>query len=223
MRMRPTSLALRPCLFQLVSLGIVAHVCEVTNLAAKESEAGPGYRSHSLKVPAAGRVGFSRLAGSITGILFTNRLSDLAAGANQIRMNGSGVAAGDVDGDGRCDLYFCSLEGGNHLYRNLGSWRFEDITESAGVGCPGQNSTGAVFADVDGDGDLDLLVNAIGGGTRCFLNDGKGRFTELTDSGLVRRFGSTSMALADIDGDGDLDLYVTNYRTDTPRDLPPAL
>jgi hypothetical protein len=91
------------------------------------------------------------------------------------------------------------------------------------VACPGQHSTGAVFADIDGDGDLDLLVNSIGGGTRLFRNDGHGHFEEITDTRLVRRFGSTSMALADIDGDGDLDLFVANYRTDTYKDSPPGL
>ena len=132
-------------------------------------------------------------------------------------MNGSGVAAGDIDGDGRCDLYFCGLEQGNRLYRNLGEWRFEDITDEAGVRCAGQYSTGAVLADVDGDGALDLLVNSIGGGTRLFLNDGKGHFREGTNSNLAKRFGAMSMALGDIDGDGTLDLYVANYRSSTIR------
>ena len=91
---------------------------------------------------------------------------------------------------------------------------------SAGVACTNQFSTGAVLADVDGDGQLDLLVNSIGGGTRLFINDGHAHFTEKIDSGLVRRFGSTSMALADIDGDGDLDLYVANYRTTSIIDEP---
>ena len=139
---------------------------------------------------------------------------------NTIVNNGSGLAAGDVDGDGWCDLYFCSLQGGNVLYRNLGNWKFEDITAQAGVACAGQLSTGAVFADVDGDGDLDLLVNCIGGGTRLFLNDGKGHFTEKTEAGLWRKFGAMSMALGDIDGDGYLDLYVANYRTTTMLDDP---
>jgi len=155
----------------------------------------------------------------VTGIDFTNRLAELHSLTNHILLNGSGVAAGDVDGDGLCDLYFCSLDGPNVLYRNLGNWKFEDMTADAGVACAGQYSTGAVFADIDGDGDLDLLVNSIGGGTRCFLNDGHGRFKEVTaEAGLSSRTGSMSMALADIDGDGDLDLYVANYRTSTMRD-----
>src|SRR5205809_5182361 len=111
------------------------------------------------------------------------------------------------------------MESGNRLYRNLGGWRFADITDQAGVRCAGQDSTAAVFADVDGDGDLDLLVNSLGGGTRLFLNDGKGHFTEATkEAGLASTSGSMSMALADVDGDGDLDLYVANFRPTTIRD-----
>jgi len=191
--------------------------CTAIYLRAQDGDAGPGYRSHALKVPEGGKAGFTRLPGSLTGITVTNHLSDASAGANQIRLNGSGVAAGDVDGDGWCDLYFCGLEGGNRLYRNLGGWHFEDITDQAGVRCAGQYSTGAVLADVDGDGDLDLLVNSIGGGTRLFLNDGKGHFLEATNSGLVRRFGAMSMALGDLRGEGVLDLYVANYRSSTMR------
>ncbi|HTD66815.1 MAG TPA: VCBS repeat-containing protein, partial [Candidatus Limnocylindria bacterium] len=72
-----------------------------------------------------------------------------------------------------------------------------------------------------GDNDLDLIVNAIGRGTAIFLNDGRGRFADVTKSvGTAARTGSTSLAMADVDGDGDLDLYVTNYRTSSLRDEP---
>lgn len=49
------------------------------------------------------------------------------------------------------------------LYWNLGNWKCEDSNAQAGVACAGQHSTGEVPADIDGDGDLDLLVNCIGG------------------------------------------------------------
>jgi len=155
-----------------------------------------------------------------TGVTFTNMLPPERLLENQIRYNGSGVTAGDIDGDGLCDLFFCSLEGRSHLYKNLGNWKFVEVTDAAGVACEGLFTSGAVFVDVDGDGDLDLLVNSYGGGTRLFLNDGKGHFTEKKDAGLVQKYGSTSMTLADIDGNGTLDLYVANYSTTTIADNP---
>ncbi len=176
-----------------------------------------GFRARSLPLPASGRAGFTLLPPAQTGLSFTNVLSDAKAAENQIRLNGSGLVLGDVDGDGWCDLYLCGLENGNVLFKNLGEWRFTNITARAGVACEGQYSTGATLADVDGDGDLDLLVNGVGTGTRLFLNDGRGGFTEVTDSGLNRDRGATTSALADMDGDGDLDLYVANYRTTTIR------
>ena len=167
-------------------------------------------------------VGFTRLSNELTGVRFTNQISDIRAVTNRNLLSGSGVALGDVDGDGWCDVYFCGLDNDNVLYRNGGGWKFESKTEGA-IGCKGDDSTGAVFADVDGDRDLDLLVTGLGSGTRLFINDGKGRFAERTDeAGLRSKMGSMSMALADIEGDGDLDLYVVNYRPDTLKDMPDA-
>src|SRR2546426_3724494 len=183
-------------------------------------QTGQGYRWSELSVPQIGKTGFTFLLPETTGITFTNFITDERSVTNQNLLNGSGVALGDVDGDGRCDVYLCRLDGNNNkLFRNLGNWQFEDITDSAGVGCGGQNSTGAVFADIDGDGDLDLLVNSMGGGTRVFVNDGKGHFKETTaQAGVASRTAGTSLALADVDGDGDLDLYVSNYRSSTIRE-----
>jgi len=106
-----------------------------------------------------------------------------------------------LDGDGWQDIYLCNLQGRNRLYRNLGDWRFEEM-DPGDAACLGQFSTGATFADVDGDGHLDLLVNGIAAGTRTLLNDGKGHFNEVKDSAYpeVRRRllwrSRTSMATA---------------------------
>src|SRR5688572_29932097 len=86
-----------------------------------------------------------------TGVAFTNDLPAAVAAQNQVRLNGSGVALGDVDGDGWCDIYLCSLTSDNGLFRNLGNGRFTNIAAAAGVTCSGEFSSGAVFADVDGD------------------------------------------------------------------------
>jgi hypothetical protein len=165
-----------------------------------------------LSVPKEGKTGFTLLDNSKTGVLFTNLLPASRWITNVNLVSGSGVALGDYDGDGLCDIYLCSLAGSNVLYKNLGNWTFKDVTAEAGVGCPNQTSSGAVFADLDGDGDLDLLVTSYGGPNACFMNDGKGHFTDQTAAAaLASKWGSTSMALADIDGNGTLDLYVCNY------------
>jgi hypothetical protein len=117
-------------------------------------ENGDGFRRAKLSVPTRGEAGFQKLDARALGILFTNQISQTRSILNRNLLNGSGLAAGDVDGDGWCDLYFCGLDSDNVLFRNLGNWKFEDITQAAGVACPNQDSTGAVFADVDGDGDL---------------------------------------------------------------------
>src|SRR5204862_1383859 len=78
---------------------------------------------------------------------------------------------------------------------------------------------GAVFADVNGDGFLDLLVATTGNGVLCFLNDGHGKFADATRAaGTASTYGSVTLALADVDGNGTLDLYVVNNRTDDIRD-----
>src|ERR1044071_2821736 len=192
-------------------------------LAASTLAAESHVHARPVNIPAAGKIGFEQMNPAETGILFTNFLSDPRSVVGRNLLSGSGVACGDIDGDGLCDIYFCGLDSENKLFRNLGNWKFEDITASAGsiIACVGQDSMGAAFADVDGDGDLDLLVNALGNGTRLFTNDGKGAFTETTSgAGVASGAGSMSMALADVDGDGDLDLYVANFRPGTMQDEP---
>jgi cytochrome oxidase Cu insertion factor (SCO1/SenC/PrrC family) len=126
--------------------------------------------------------------------------------------HGTAVAVADVDLDGRPDLFFVNQIGKNALYKNLGGGRFEDITESAGVGVGDRACVGASFADVDNDGAPDLLVTSVRDGNLLFHNDGHGRFTDITErAGLGGTHTHSSGAVFfDYDGDGWLDLFVAN-------------
>jgi len=178
-----------------------------------------GYRWLDLPVSQAGKTGFTALTPDQTGLFFTNTLDELSSAANRVLEDGSGVAVGDFDHDGRPDIFLCSLQGRSVLYRNLGGCKFADATLDAGIALTNMVCRGAVFADLNGDGWLDLLVSTLGHGVVCFMNDGAGKFTNATSyAGTETTYGSMTMALADVDGNGTLDLYVVNYRTDDIRD-----
>lgn len=195
-------------------------VLAVTLMAsAEEWVEFPGGRSRALSVPAQGRTGFVWQSPAETGINFTNVLRDADGALNRTFFNGSGVAAGDVDGDGRPDLVFAGLEGRLELYRNLGAGRFTNITAGSGLSATNAPNRGVVLADLDGDGAPDLLLSTMGGGVRWFRNQGGGRFAEgIPVGGTTPRQGSMTLALADVDGNGTVDVYVTNNRLDDIRD-----
>ncbi len=133
--------------------------------------------------------------------------------------NGGGVAAGDIDGDGLVDLYFTSNVGPNRLYRNLGKFHFEDITDRAGVADGIGWKSGVTMADVNGDGRLDIYVCAVtevGGRGRnaLYINNGDGTFTDRAgEYGLAFAGYGTQAAFFDYDGDGDLDMYLLTSST----------
>lgn len=129
--------------------------------------------------------------------------------------NGAGVALADINNDGLLDIYFTGNIVDNKLYINKGNWRFEDITEVAGVACSGVWSSGATFADINGDGLQDLYVCKSGkpGGenrhNELFINNGDLTFTEKAkEYGLDVTGLSTHAAFFDYDKDGDLDCYI---------------
>ena len=180
------------------------------------------YRWRELDVAPGKRVGFTELSPSRTGIRFVDDVPEDSVLQNRNLAIGSGVALGDVDGDGLVDIFLAKAGGPSALYKNLGDWKFKDITRESGVELRGRNSFGATFVDIDGDGDLDLLVTALGGTNGLFLNNGHGKFTEVTDAvGLTSHRGSTTATLADVDGDGDLDLYIANYKAKDAMDIFP--
>jgi enediyne biosynthesis protein E4 len=208
-RMNP--LNRRAGIAQLLVLILVIELGGLTGLFAQDVS------RTKLTFSQGGKDGFTLLHPRETDVRFANRLNDSDAAMNQIRLNGSGVALGDVDGDGLTDIYLCRLSGSNALYKNLGGWKFEYVTKDSPVLCSDQHSTGATLVDLDGDDDLDLLVNGIGTGTRLFENDGGGQFVEVLKSGFLKTGGPMTTAVADVDGDGDLDVYITRYRTTTIR------
>jgi Tfp pilus assembly protein PilF/peroxiredoxin len=124
-----------------------------------------------------------------------------------------GVSVGDADGDRIDDLYVAQPSGlPNRLFRGRGDGTFEDVTERAGLAVLDDTSA-SLFADVDNDGDQDLVVG-LSAGPVLFRNDGTGRFAAVPDGFRfeTRLQGSPmSMAMADYDRDGFLDLYLCVY------------
>ena len=178
-----------------------------------------GYRWAELETSFFGETGFRELSKSDTGVNFRLDVSDELIQQNRHYSNGSGVAVGDVTGNGYPDIYFSSLTGPNRLFENQGGFSFEEITDQAGVAHDGYNSTGVAMADVTGNGFLDILITSLSDGNALYLNDGSGRFEFQQNSGLGDSNGAHSMALTDINGNGLLDLYIANYRLESVRDL----
>ena len=170
---------------------------------------------------------FTLLPPSSTHVNFKNQLKETEQ-SNMVEYlyfnNGGGVAAGDINNDGLIDLYFTSNQGPNKLYLNKGNFKFEDITDSAGVAGTGDWKTGVTMADVNGDGLLDIYVCEVGkyksfhGRNQLFINQGNLKFKdEAHDYGLDFQGFSTQAAFFDYDMDGDLDMYLLNHSVHTSR------
>lgn len=164
---------------------------------------------------------FEALPSSSTNINFENKLENKHLFNILYYLyyyNGGGVATGDVNGDGLPDIYFtANSKGNNKLYINKGNFKFEDVTQKAGVAGTADWCTGVTMADINGDGHLDIYVCAVSrehglkGQNQLFLNKGDGTFTETAAQyGLNFSGYSTQAAFFDYDHDGDLDCYIVN-------------
>jgi hypothetical protein len=162
-----------------------------------------------------------------SGIAFMHRNGEEANHCTLLESLGGGVALFDYDGDGLLDIF---LTGGGHftgpdrkqirgypgkLYKNLGDWKFRDVTADTGLDRVVFYSHGAAVGDYDRDGWPDLLITGYG---RLALmhneSDGRGgrRFVEVTGPAhLDDHEWSSSAAWADVDGDGYPDLYICHY------------
>lgn len=143
-----------------------------------------------------------------------------------------GVAVFDYDNDARPDIYllngstFAALAGKERapraaLYRNLGNWKFEDVTDKAGVANE-RWGMGVAVGDYDNDGRADMYVSNYGT-SRLYRNNGDGTFTDVADKlGVARKGWSTGATFGDYDRDGRLDLFVPGYVEFDVKNLPPS-
>lgn len=176
---------------------------------------------------------------------FTDVATPAGVAVDDPKKLGAGVAFLDIEADGDLDLlvanyirysydihvnhtwlgvpiYSGPLQYPFHpsmLFRNEGNGTFSDISEDSGIGGPQGHGMGVIAADVDQDGDSDIVVNNDGApGNFMFRNDGKGRFTEVAgESGTAFNagglaLGSMGVDCGDTNNDGLIDLYITVYQ-----------
>ena len=155
-----------------------------------------------------------------SGVIFENKLEyteEFNPYTYRNFYNGGGVALGDINNDGLIDIYLTGNIVENKMFLNKGNFKFEDITKVSGLACPNVWSTGATFADINGDGLLDLYVCKSGapeGENRhneLFINNGDLTFSEESKKYNLDILGlSVHAAFFDYDKDGDLDCYILN-------------
>ena len=128
------------------------------------------------------------------------------------------VGIGDIEGDGDQDVLLTSgrsAAAGPLFLVNDGSGHFEDETATRLPPSSLRDATRALFGDVDGDSDLDLVVPNQLTKVNLFLNDGAGFFTDVSASQMPTSSNHCKeAALADVDGDLDLDLVLANQNQD---------
>jgi hypothetical protein len=168
---------------------------------------------------------FELLAPSNTGVDFSNNITSdemLNALAFEYIYNGGGVAIGDLNGDGQADLIFTGNQVSSRVYLNRGDFKFEDITEAAGL-LTNRWCTGVAVVDINEDGKLDIYISVAGFqvpeeemANLLFINKGVNEagipvFEEKAAAyGLNDKHYSTQAAFLDYDLDGDLDMYLLN-------------
>jgi enediyne biosynthesis protein E4 len=167
-----------------------------------------------------------------TNITFSNTITEsdsINVFTNEYMFNGSGVGVGDFNNDGLQDVFFCGSMVSSKLYINKGGFKFEDVTDKAGLQT-NQWCTGVTVVDINNDGFMDIYASVSHSGNSAkrknllFINDGyspspegEGRgevhFREQGEAyGLADTGYATQAAFLDYDNDGDIDMYLLNHR-----------
>lgn len=180
---------------------------------------------------------FSKVASAESGVGFANNITENEQ-KNYFNFeyiyNGAGVATGDLDNDGRPDIFFAGNEVSNKLYLNRGDFKFADVSKAVGIEGAGGWHNGVTMVDVNSDGWLDIYVCAGGWHkdpnkrkNKLYINSGKTnplKFTEQAEAyGLAGSDYSLQSSFFDYDNDGDLDVYVTNHPIAFNLSLPDRL
>jgi hypothetical protein len=195
--------------------------------AAEPSGPAEGLSEAAL-APRYGRRGatmFKLMDPAQTGVVSENKYADPAmwgARFNEFDVGsiGTGVAIGDYDGDGRPDIFVVNKTESCRLFRNLGDWKFEDVTEKAGVGDKGAAADvwkqGATFVDINNNGLLDIYVCRTGAPNLLYMNQGDGTFREEASArGLAVVDTCVMAAFCDYDRDGHMDVFIQTNAPET--------
>ena len=172
---------------------------------------------------------FTLMPESITGVDFRNDIVEtqtMFLYIYEYLYVGAGVSTGDVNNDGLPDIYFTSTLGSNKLYLNLGNFKFQDITESAGVKGGDGIKTGTSMVDINNDGYLDIMICKSGYKDPnlrrkiLYINNKNNTFTnKAAEYGLDDASYSMQSYFFDYDNDGDKDVYFLNHPIDFSKSM----
>ncbi|MDA0745380.1 MAG: FG-GAP-like repeat-containing protein [bacterium] len=192
--------------------GTFTEVAEATGLTDNNSSIQPAWADYDNDGDPdlfLANSGPNRLFRNDDGI-FTDVTSAAGMQVGNLGEPSFGTAWGDFDNDGDLDLYVPSFGAGNRLYQN-NNGSFQDVSTARGVAGPNNGrSRGAVWVDIDNDGDLDLYLTYSGQPNQLFRNEGGTQpFVEVADSlGVAVDADSRGLAVADFDSDGGVDFYI---------------
>ena len=170
---------------------------------------------------------FSIISSKDSHLLFNNTVVQTKKNNHMINtefISGAGVAVGDINKDGLQDVFFTGNQVRDRLFLNKGNFKFEDISDKAGITADTTWSSGVTFVDIDNDGDQDIYVcrnvylENENSANQLYINNGDLTFTEQSKKfGIADQGFSQQASFFDYDNDGLLDLYLVNQPPSLPN------